>query len=137
MASHRDLNEQGMGAAAFKIFSTELSPHVTVSSEIPHASLIGISNGSRASADDLVADYGTLVWGLANKFPPCTATAEEVTVEIFACLFQEAANFDPNRGTEAAFVRAASARCILRRAFAERNRIQHLKRLEINRDRTE
>lgn len=119
----RDLLEQGMGAAAQRIFPETPSRSATTSLEISRTSLVGISNGVRSSADDLIDDYGPLVWALANSCTDSTASAEEASVEIFACLFRNAANFDPNQGSEAEFVHWTAARCILRKAMRDRKRI--------------
>jgi hypothetical protein len=122
--SARDLREQGVGEAVQGVSSQKRNNSETVLTHFASTSLEGLAEGRRSSADDLVADYGPLVWAIARNCTDCAASAEEAAVEIFTCLFRNASAFDPLEGSEEAFVRAAATRCILRRSLADRIRIR-------------
>jgi hypothetical protein len=125
-----------MGEAVQRVSSEKLNHLEIVLPEFPQISLEGIAGGRRSSADDLVSRFGPMVWAMAKNCSDCEASAEEITIEIFGCLFRNASKFDRLAGSEKDFVRSAAARCIFRRAFAK-TRIRHPQRREVNTDRTE
>ena len=75
-----------------------------------------VAAGDFAAMQACISEYSALVWSLARRY--CAASeAEDAVQEVFIALWESAATFDPERGSEVTFVAM-----IARRRFIDRSR---------------
>lgn len=73
-----------------------------------------ISAGDPSAVAACVDEYGDLVWRLASRYlDQAKADVEDAVQEVFLELWQHASRFDPQKGTEAAFVATLAHRRII------------------------
>jgi len=80
-----------------------------------------IARGEQPAFAQCVKEYGGLIWGIARRFSPTRADAEDAAQEVFLHLWRNARHFDPSRGSEAVFI-ATLARRVLINQFRGRPR---------------
>ncbi len=88
----------------------DMEPHATTSadkrdSEQTWASLIhDIAKGDKQALGTLYDATSSIVYGLALRILGNTATAEEVTLDVYTQVWRQAANYDDTRGTPSAWL---------------------------------
>ncbi|HVN99474.1 MAG TPA: sigma-70 family RNA polymerase sigma factor [Steroidobacteraceae bacterium] len=89
---------------------------------MPEPVLARIARGDSAAVAQCLDEFGPLVWSLAQRFSPTHADAEDAVQEIFMDVWKAGARFDPQRGSERAFVATIARRRLIdrsRRAAAQ------------------
>jgi len=76
-----------------------------------------VAAGDSSAVDDCLAQYGALVWSLARRHSPNYSDAEDAVQEAFLGIWQGAARFDPEKGSETTFITT-----IVRRRLIDRHR---------------
>jgi RNA polymerase sigma-70 factor (ECF subfamily) len=76
-----------------------------------------VADGNAAAVDECLNKYGGLVWSLVRRFCPEHEDAENAAQAIFVEIWRDAAKFDPEIASEAAYVTM-----IARRRLIDRNR---------------
>mgnify|MGYP000877103792 CR=1 FL=1 len=76
-----------------------------------------VAAGDSSAVDGCLAEYGALVWSLVRRHCRNHADAEDAAQEAFVGIWQAAARFDPEKGTEATFITM-----IVRRRLIDRHR---------------
>lgn len=79
------------------------------------AYLQGVASGDRAAMRRCIDRYSDLVWSLALRLSPSRADAEDAVQDVFVSLWQNAAKYDPKRGSEATFVAVIARRRLVDR----------------------
>jgi RNA polymerase sigma-70 factor (ECF subfamily) len=74
-----------------------------------------VAAGSAAAVEEFLERYSGLVWKLARTFLRDSSQAEDALQEIFIDLWRSAGRFDPERGSEAAFVATIARRRLIDR----------------------
>ncbi len=74
-----------------------------------------IASGDVSAVDRFVERYGGLIWSLARRMTRTSHDAEDVVQEIFIELWKNASSFQPDRGTEVAFVSIITRRRLVDR----------------------
>jgi RNA polymerase sigma factor (sigma-70 family) len=80
-----------------------------------------ISLRDPSAFQDCIDHYGAIVWRMARRLTRSNADAEDATQEVFLTIWQNAARFDPNLGSEGGFVVLLARRRLvdgLRRQYA-------------------
>ena len=70
-----------------------------------------LANKDRSAVDDCIDKHGALVWGISKKFTENNLEAEELTEEIFACLWSCSARFDPKYFNDRTFIMIIARHC--------------------------
>lgn len=83
-----------------------------------------LAAGDEHAMDDLMQQYGGLVWSLARKALPTLQDAEDATQEIFVEIWKSASRFDASMGTETTFVATITRRRLIDRQRRRGRRIQ-------------
>ncbi|MEM7515477.1 MAG: sigma-70 family RNA polymerase sigma factor [Planctomycetota bacterium] len=80
--------------------------------------------------------YGALIWSLASRSLPNRDQAEDAVQEIFIHLWEKAEKFDPERGSEIAFVTTLARRRLIDRMRRTQSRVKpdDLAEIEIPQD---
>ncbi len=79
--------------------------------------------GEKSAFSDCIANFGDLVWSLARRMTRTTADAEDAVQDIFLKVWQNAARFDPGRGTAVVFIDAIARRTLIERLRQRSRRI--------------
>lgn len=74
-----------------------------------------IADGDETAVDDCLHVYGGLVWSLAKRSMRCPSDAEDAVQEIFVEVWQSAARYEPDRGSETTFVATIARRKLIDR----------------------
>jgi RNA polymerase sigma-70 factor (ECF subfamily) len=80
-----------------------------------------VAQGEQQAFAQCLKEYGGLVWGIARRFSPTRADAEDAAQDVFLHLWRNARHFDPGRGSEPVFI-ATLARRVLISRFRGRQR---------------
>jgi DNA-directed RNA polymerase specialized sigma24 family protein len=78
-----------------------------------------IANRETDAVNECVQTYGDLVWAIAKQTAPSVSAAEQLTQEIFACIWRSAKNFDPAVFSAKNFVLLVTRHCV--RAWESKN----------------
>lgn len=76
-----------------------------------------VAAGDTSAVDDCLAQYGALVWSLARRHSASFTDAEDAVQEAFLGIWQAAAKFAPEKGSEITFITM-----IVRRRLIDRHR---------------
>jgi RNA polymerase sigma-70 factor, ECF subfamily len=79
------------------------------------AYLPGVAAGDRAAMRRCIDRYSDLVWSLALRLSPSRSDAEDAVQDVFVSLWQNAAKFDPTKGSEPTFVAVIARRRLIDR----------------------
>lgn len=98
-----------------------------------------ISEGSERALAAFYDRTASRVLGLVRRILVNPARSEEVTQEVFFAAWQEAARFDPDKGTAVAWLLTRARRCAIDRVRAfqasrDRDRAVGIRDLETSRD---
>ena len=74
-----------------------------------------ISNGDKTAVQDILKQYGGLVWSLAKRMSPTQEDAEDAVQEIFIDVWKNAARFDESQSGEATFISMIARRRLIDR----------------------
>jgi RNA polymerase sigma-70 factor (ECF subfamily) len=69
-----------------------------------------VATGDRVAFAELYDEVAPTVFGLAHGLVRNRELAEEVTQDVFVCVWREACLFDPTRGSELALIRTLTRR---------------------------
>ncbi len=81
-----------------------------------------VARGDAQAVSECLDRYGDLVWTLARRALSDRDAAEDAVQEIFVQLWEKASVFDPERGSEAAFVATIARRRLIDRVRRLRTR---------------
>lgn len=81
-----------------------------------------VAASDQGAVRDCIERFGGLVWSLARRLSPTQSEAEDAVQEIFLDLWRSAARFDPNVGSETAFVATIARRRLIDRRRARERR---------------
>jgi RNA polymerase sigma-70 factor (ECF subfamily) len=81
-----------------------------------------VAQGDRASLNECIQRYGSLVWSLARRSSPSATDAEDAVQEIFVEVWKSASRFDPRIAGEATFVAMIARRRLVDRRRARMRR---------------
>lgn len=90
----------------------------------PKPLLPKIVAGEAGAVDACIKRYGGMVWSAAKQFLGQAADAEEVVQEIFADLWAKSSRFNPDQGSEGAWVMMVTRRRLIDRIRHESRRVQ-------------
>lgn len=95
-----------------------------------------ISAGDQSAVGACLDEYGGLVWRLALRYLGSRSDAEDATQEIFISLWSSAHRFDPDKGSEPAFVATVAHRRLIdmKRAAYVRRTVSIEKTPELSRE---
>jgi RNA polymerase sigma-70 factor (ECF subfamily) len=74
-----------------------------------------VARGEAAAVPECIDEFGSMVWAIARRLSPNPADAEDAVQEIFMEIWKGAARFDPERGSERAFVATIARRRLIDR----------------------
>ena len=77
--------------------------------------LQSVADGNAAAVDECLGKYGGLVWSLARRLCPRHEDAEDAVQEIFVEIWRNAAKFDPEIASEAAYITMIARRRLIDR----------------------
>jgi RNA polymerase sigma-70 factor (ECF subfamily) len=83
-----------------------------------------IAAGDEGAVRECLDVHGGRVWALARRFSADRAEAEDGAQEIFISLWKSAHRYDPQKGSEAAFVATIARRRMIDRLRARGGRVQ-------------
>jgi len=83
-----------------------------------------IASGEVAAVDRFVERYGGLIWSIAKKMTRSAHDAEDLVQEIFLDLWKNASAFQPDRGSEVAFISVVARRRVVDRIRKRTSTIQ-------------
>jgi len=84
--------------------------------------LARVANGDAGAMQDLVSQYGGLVWSLALRFCPTRDDAEDATQDIFTDVWKSAHRYRQQRASERVFISMIARRRLIDRIRRERRR---------------
>jgi RNA polymerase sigma-70 factor (ECF subfamily) len=90
------------------------------------ALLLRIAQGEQQAFAQCLKDYGGLVWGIARRFSPTRADAEDAAQDVFLHLWKNARHYDPGRGSEAVFIATLARRVLISRFRGRQRRPQEV-----------
>jgi RNA polymerase sigma-70 factor (ECF subfamily) len=90
------------------------------------ALLARIAHGEQQAFAQCMKEYGGLVWGIARRFSPTRADAEDAAQDVFLHLWRNARHFDPGRGSEAVFIATLARRVLISRFRGRQRRPQEV-----------
>lgn len=90
------------------------------------ALLLRIVQGEQQAFAQCLREYGGLVWGIARRFSPTRADAEDAAQDVFLHLWRNARHFDPARGSEAVFIATLARRVLINRFRGRQRRPQEV-----------
>ena len=90
------------------------------------ALLARIAQGEQQAFAQCLTEYGGLVWGIARRFSPTRADAEDAAQDVFLHLWRNARHFDPTRGSEAVFIATLARRVLIGRFRGRQRRPQEV-----------
>jgi RNA polymerase sigma-70 factor (ECF subfamily) len=85
-----------------------------------------IAAGEQAAVEACIERYSGLVWSLARRYLQDSAAAEDAVQEIFIELWKVADRFDPERGSEVAFLGTLVRRRLIDRVRRIQRKKPHL-----------
>jgi RNA polymerase sigma-70 factor, ECF subfamily len=85
-----------------------------------------IAQGEQQAFAQCLREYGGLIWGIARRFSPTRADAEDAAQDVFLHLWRNARHFDPGRGSEAAFIATLARRVLISRFRGSQRRPQEV-----------
>jgi RNA polymerase sigma-70 factor (ECF subfamily) len=85
-----------------------------------------IAQGEQQAFAQCVREYGGLVWGIARRFSPTRADAEDAAQDVFLHLWRNARHFDPGRGSEPVFIATLARRVLINRFRGRQRRPQEV-----------
>jgi RNA polymerase sigma-70 factor (ECF subfamily) len=85
-----------------------------------------VAQGEQQAFAQCLQQYGGLVWGIARRFSPTRADAEDATQDVFLHLWRNARHFDPGRGSEPVFVATLARRVLISRFRGRQRRPQEV-----------
>jgi len=71
-----------------------------------------IANCEMDAVNECVQTYGDLVWAIAKREAQSADGAEQLTQEIFACIWRSAKNFDAKHFSETGFISLVARHCV-------------------------
>ncbi|MBA3770693.1 MAG: hypothetical protein H0X08_09420 [Blastocatellia bacterium] len=71
-----------------------------------------IANREMDAVSECVRTYGDLVWAIAKREAQSAGGAEQLTQEIFACIWRSAKNFDAKLFSESGFISLVARHCV-------------------------
>lgn len=74
-----------------------------------------IASGDTCAVEECLAQYGGLVWSLANKFLNSPTDAEDAVQEIFVEIWQQAGRFDKTMASEITYITMIARRRLIDR----------------------
>lgn len=74
-----------------------------------------VANGDQQAIANCIQRYSGLVWSLARRFLRDSGAAEDAVQEIFVEIWKVAPRFDPERGSEVAFISTLTRRRLIDR----------------------
>jgi RNA polymerase sigma-70 factor (ECF subfamily) len=77
--------------------------------------LSAIAAGDASAVDRFVDRYGGLIWSIARKMSRSSHDAEDLVQEIFMEIWKKSATFQPERGSEVAFISVIARRRVIDR----------------------
>ena len=75
--------------------------------------LADVATGDSKAFEELTKKYGNLIWSIARRYLSNQAEAEDAVQEIFLALWQSAARFDSNKGSEITFIATIARRRLI------------------------
>lgn len=85
-----------------------------------------IAQGEQQAFAQCLKEYGGLVWGIARRFSPTRADAEDAAQDVFLHLWRMARHFDPGRGSEPVFIATLARRVLISRFRGRARRPQEV-----------
>jgi len=82
-----------------------------------------IANRQIDAVHECVRTYGDLVWAIAKQKAPSVSAAEQLTQDIFDCIWRSARNFDPAVFSSKNFVLLITRHCV--REWESKNSTSH------------
>lgn len=74
-----------------------------------------IAGGDAAAFQEVVREYGDLIWSLASRFARTRADTEDAVQDIFTCVWQSAGRYHPQSGPEVTFISVLARRRLIDR----------------------
>ncbi len=85
-----------------------------------------VAQGEQQAFAQCLKEYGGLVWGIARRFSPTRADAEDAAQDVFLHLWRNARHFDPARGSEPVFIATLARRVLISRFRGRQRRPQEV-----------